>query len=81
LEELTNRQLEILYQISDAHLEWLSLYSEYQPKYEGILKLNHQKMIDISDSCIDYTEDALNLLFDSILDNYLKMIEEYKVNL
>lgn len=51
--ELTDKQLDILYQIAEVHLEWFKIYSDEPPKYEDVLKLNHQKLMDISDSCED----------------------------
>ena len=51
--ELKDNQLDILYQIAEVHLEWFKIYSGEPPKYEDVLKRNHQKLMDISDSCED----------------------------
>lgn len=75
--DLTDNQLEILYKMTEVHFKWFEIYSDNPPKYEDVLKLNHQKMIDISDSCEDCNEEMLDSLFNTILEGYVKMLEDY----
>lgn len=78
MNELTDKQLEILYQIADIHLEWFKLYSPDPPKYEEVLKLNHQKLMDISAACDDCTEEMVDVIFQTILEDYTQMLEDYE---
>jgi hypothetical protein len=75
--DLTNKQLEILYQIAEVHLKWFIVYSDNPPKYEDVLRLNHQKLMDIVESCDGYTEEMVDMLFRGILEEYTKMLEDY----
>lgn len=77
--ELTDKQLDILYQIAEVHLEWFKIYSDEPPKYEDVLKLNHQKLMDISDSCEDCSEEMIDFLFMTILEDYCKMLDDYSL--
>jgi len=76
--ELTDNQLEILYQMVEVHLEWFKVYSDNPPKYEEVLELNHRKMMDIVESCDDYTEEMIDFLFQTTLEDYIKMLRDYK---
>ena len=75
---LTDNQLEILYQITDVHFEWFKIYTDSKAKYEEVLKLNHQKLMDIADAYDDCDEDSINFIFQTILDDYTKMLDDYE---
>jgi hypothetical protein len=77
--ELTNKHLEMLFEMSDIHFEWFQLYS---PKsnitYVDVLKLNHKKMADLSKACLDCTEEMLDLIFQKIINDYKRMLQNEK---
>lgn len=74
--ELTDKQLDILYQIVEVHLEWFNLYNpEANISYEDVLRINHQKLTDIIESCDDCDEEMINFIFETMLVDYIKMLD------
>ena len=44
--QFTEKQIDMLYQMSDIHYKWFIKYNpDNDIKYEDVLKINHQKMI------------------------------------
>ena len=77
--ELTDKQIDMLYQMSDLHFQWFNKYSpESETTYEEVLKLNHQKMCSILESCSDYSEEMIDFIFESIIRDYKMMNDDYK---
>jgi hypothetical protein len=52
MSELTDNQLDKLYEMSEIHFKWFQIYSP-DTKYEEVLQLNHIKMMSIMDGCSD----------------------------
>ena len=42
--DLTLKQSELLYTLTEVHLEWYKKYYEDPPPYDVLLELNHTKM-------------------------------------
>jgi hypothetical protein len=76
MKDFTEKQIELLYEMTDLHFQWFSKYNQ-EVKYEEVLKLNHEKMISILESCQDYSEDMIDFIFQSIIRDYRLMIEDY----
>ena len=75
--ELTDKQLDMLCEMSEIHFQWFEKYCpESGMTYESVLKLNHQKMSDIAESCFDCSEDMIDLIFESIIRDYKEMLED-----
>ena len=75
--QFTDKQLDMLCLMSDIHLQW---FQKYNPgsniTYDEVLKLNHQKMIDICESCFDSSEDMIDVIFESIIKDYQEMLKD-----
>lgn len=78
--DLTNKQVEKLYEMTEIHYKWFQLYAP-DIKYEEVLELNHIKMIDIIEGCSDCTEDMIDFILDSIILDYKEMLDDYKPSL
>lgn len=75
--ELTDKQIELLYDMTEIHYEWFQKSSpDTNIDYNEVLKLNHQKMLDITDSCLECTEEVLDFIFESIMRDYKKMLNQ-----
>lgn len=73
----TNKQIDMLYQMSDLHHEWFMKYNpDLQVTYDEVLKINHQKMMDIYDSIADQSEDMMDVIFESIIQDYKEMLDD-----
>lgn len=80
--DLTDKQMYMLCEMSEIHLEWFNLYSpELNMSYEVVLKLNHQKMSDIVSSLQDSLcdEDMIDFIFISIIKDYRDMLNDYSL--
>lgn len=76
--ELTDKQLDMLCEMSEIHLQWFHKYSpEAGITYEEVLKLNHQKMSDIAEGCFDCSEEMMDFIFECIIRDYKEMLEDY----
>jgi hypothetical protein len=76
--EFTNKQIEMLYEMSEIHFQWFQKYTpETEISFEEVLKLNHQKMIDIVDACFDLPEDMIDFIFESVIRDYKEMLDGY----
>lgn len=78
--DLTDSQLDKLYEMTEIHFKWFQLYAP-DTKYEEVLELNHIKMLSIIDGCYDCTEDMIDFIFDSIIRDYKEMLDDYKPDL
>jgi len=76
MNELTDNQLDKLYEMSEIHFKWFQIYSP-ETKYEEVLQLNHIKMVSIMDGCSDCSEDMMDFIFDSIIRDYKEMLDDY----
>ena len=56
------------------HQFFEKFYKEYGISYASVLELNHKKMLDISDNCIDCDPDILCFIFESIIKDYKMML-------
>lgn len=77
MSELTDKQLEKLYEMTEIHFKWFQIYSP-ETKYEEVLELNHIKILSIIDGCFDCSEDMVDIIFDSIIRDYKELLEDYK---
>lgn len=73
--QLTDRQIDMLYEMSEIHFKWFQKYSVENAKYEDILEMNHSKMISIIDSCQDCSEEMIDFIFESIIRDYQEMLD------
>ncbi len=80
MNELTDNQLDKLYEMSEIHFKWFQIYSP-ETKYEEVLQLNHIKMMSIMSGCSDCSEDMMDFIFDSIIRDYKEMLDDYKPGL
>jgi hypothetical protein len=76
MSELTDNQLDKLYEMSEIHFKWFQIYSP-ETKYEEVLQLNHIKMVSIMDGCSDCSEDMMDFIFDAIIRDYKEMLDDY----
>lgn len=77
---LTDSQLDKLYEMTEIHFKWFQLYAP-DTKYEEVLELNHIKIMSIVDGCYDCSEDMIDFIFDSIIKDYREMLDEYRPGL
>lgn len=74
--ELTDKQLDMLYEMSEIHFEWFRMHSpELNTTYADVLKLNHKKMLNLTEGCLDCSEEILDFIFTKIIKDYKKMLE------
>jgi len=79
--ELTDKQMDMLCEMSEIHLQWFEKYApESEMTYESVLKLNHQKMSDIAESCFDCSEEMIDFIFESIMRDYREMLDNENFN-
>lgn len=78
--ELTNSQIDKLYEMSEIHFKWFQIYCP-DTKYEEVLELNHIKMLSIISGCSDCSEDMLDFIFDAIIRDYKEMLDDYSIGL
>lgn len=75
MSDLTDKQIELLYEMTEVHFEWFRI-QDPEVTYEEVLKLNHIKMNSIIGGCEDCDEDMLNFIFESIVRDYKEMLDE-----
>ena len=76
---LTDKQLDMLCEMSEIHLKWFQLYApEAEMKYEEVLELNHIKMMSIIEGCNDTSEEMIDIIFESIIRDYKQMLRDEK---
>ena len=74
----TDKQIEMLYEMSEIHFNWFNKYAPESPiRYEDVLRLNVVKMTDIVDSCYDCSEDMIDFVFESVIRDYKTMLDGY----
>jgi len=78
--DLTDSQLDKLYEMTEIHFKWFQLYAP-DTKYEEVLELNHIKIMSIVDGCYDCSEDMIDFIFDSMIKDYREMLDEYRPGL
>jgi hypothetical protein len=76
MSELTDNQLDKLYEMSEIHFKWFQIYSP-ETTFEDVLQLNHIKVMSIIDGCDGCSEDIINFIFDAIIRDYKEMLEDY----
>ena len=76
--DFSNRQIEMIWEMSDIHFQWFNKYnSDSKMTFVDVLKLNHQKMIDISLACSDCSEDMIDFIFEAVIRDYKDMLDNY----
>ena len=79
MSDFTNKQIEMLYEMSEVHLQWFQKYTpETGISFEEVIKLNHQKMMDIVDACFDLPEDMIDFIFEAVIRDYKEMLDGYQ---
>ena len=74
--ELTNKQLDMLCEMAEVHFEWFQKHSpESNITFGEVLKLNHQKMLNLTKSCLNCNEEMLDLVFRTMIKDYREMVE------
>ena len=74
--EFTDKQIEMLYMMSDLQFQWFNEYTpESEVKYQDIIKMNHQKMIDICSQFPNPTEENIDFLFETVINDYRVMLD------
>jgi hypothetical protein len=76
----SNRQIEMIWEMSDIHFQWFTKYtsgSDTEMTFADVIKLNHQKMIDISLACSDCSEDMIDFIFEAVIRDYKDMLDNY----
>ncbi len=74
---LTDKQLEILFEMAEIHFQCFEkFYKEYEITYSEVLELNHKKILDIIEGCVDFDEETLDFIFESILKDYKMMLNK-----
>ena len=77
--DFSNKQIEMLYEMSEVHLQWFQKYTpETGISFEEVLKLTHQKMMDITDACFDLPEDMIDFIFEAVIRDYKEMLDGYQ---
>jgi hypothetical protein len=77
MRDLTDKQIEKLYEMSDIHFKWFSIYSpESNIKYQEVLELNHNKILDILEGCYDCNEDVIDFIIESIIKDYIDLLNQ-----
>ena len=74
---LTDKQIELLYEMSEIHFQWFHKYSPETATYEDVIELNHLKMISIIEGCNDCSEEMVQFIFESIIEDYKMMLKDY----
>jgi hypothetical protein len=69
----------MIYEMSEIHFQWFLKYiPENTISFEEVLKVNHQKMIDITDACFDLSEDMIDFIFEAVIRDYKEMLDGYQ---
>lgn len=76
--ELTDKQLEKLYEMTEIHFKWFQKNSS-KVKYADVLKLNHTKMKNIINTCAECPEEMINDIFDSIVNDYMAILNDLNI--
>lgn len=75
MNNFTDKQIELLYEMSEIHFIWFEKNYPETAKFEEVLELNHIKMKSIIDGCQDCSEEMIEFIFESIILDYKKMLE------
>lgn len=71
----TEKQIEMIWEMSEIHFQWFHKYfPETDITFEEVLKLNHQKMMDIASACDDCSEDMIDFIFETVIKDYKEML-------
>ena len=73
----TNSQLEKLWEMTELHFKcFRKYYPEYGIVYADVLELNHRKLINISEGLDNNNKEILDLILDSIIEEYIKILND-----
>jgi hypothetical protein len=76
--ELTNKQIEMVWEMSEIHFQWFYKYfTDSKITFDEVLRMNHQKMMDIVSACDDCSEDMIDFIFESVIKDYKEMLEGF----
>ena len=79
MSDFSNKQIEMLYEMAEVHFQWFQKYTpETGISFEEVLKINHQKMMDICDACFDCSEDMIDFIFEAVIRDYKEMLDGYQ---
>ena len=79
MSNFSDRQIEMIYEMSEIHFQWFLKYiPENAISFEEVLKVNHQKMMDITDACFDLSEDMIDFIFEAVIRDYKEMLDGYQ---
>jgi hypothetical protein len=74
MNDLTNKQIGMLYEMTELHYMWIRMYHP-GATYRDVLELNHIKMMNIVDGCQDCTESMLDEIFVSMIKDYKDLLD------
>ena len=81
MRNLNEKHIDMLLEIAEIHFNCFEKhYPEYNITYENVLELNHQKMMDILDGCLDCEDDILDFIFESMIDDYKRILINERPN-
>ena len=76
--DLTTKQTDLLYDVTERHLQWYQIYYEVPPAFEVLLELNHRKLSYKVTSTMK--EDDITKLLEKMWQNYDDLINYYSKN-
>lgn len=74
-DKLTNKHIEMLYEIAELHLKWYQLYYENPPSFDLLLELNHTKLKYLINE--KTTELEITTMLTGIKKTYQSLVDEY----
>ena len=74
-EKLTDKHIELLYEVAETHLRWYQLYYKDPPKFDILLELNHTKLKYLIDD--DTTNKEITERLTAMKKTYQTMIDEF----
>jgi hypothetical protein len=76
MKELNKKHTDMLLDMSEIHYECFQKhYPEYDITYENVLELNHKKMLDVINGCLDCDDDIIEFIFESMLKEYRNILK------
>jgi hypothetical protein len=73
--DLTENQMDKLYEMAEIHFEWFQIYSP-GTKYEEVLEINHMYVLDLIDSCKECNEEMIDYIMDDMILEYKDMLND-----
>lgn len=81
MKNLSGKHIDMLIEMVEIHFACFEKhYPEYDITYENVLELNHQKMINILDGCLECEDDILDFIFESMIDDYKRILTNERPN-